>query len=336
MQVNDLKITYLRNHINSYFQFSNETIITGYNGSGKTSLLESIFILFGLRSFKKQPFSSVVTFESDFFRIESNVSDNMNISNIVCIYKNKRTNLIDGEEVDNIADYVYNYPVACYTPEYTGVLSKDQQDRRNFLDRFIFYYDKEHIYDIKLYNRFISQKQAEYEKENIDFTYIDLINEKIISLSEKIYNKRLKFIGEVNKNLIEIYSNLDFSMENVFLNYTTNISDHSLLNKEKFLKKSLYGIHKDRIDMFLNNKVIEKFSSTGQKKTFSLLSLFSFIKIIEDNRNINMVTLLDDFEAALDIKRALFLKELFSKNRQVIYTGVDNSRLGFKNIIELK
>ena len=88
--------------------------------------------------------------------------------------------------------------------------------------------------------------------------------------------------------------------------------------------------------MVLNDLIIEKFSSTGQKKTFSLLSLYSFIKIIEEKRNMNIITLLDDFEAALDIKRALFIKNLFSNNRQVLYTGVDNSRLGFKNVIELK
>ncbi len=336
MYVNDLKITNLRNHINSHFTLSDETIIIGNNGSGKTSLLESIYILFGLRSFKKQPFSSIITFNNEFFRIESNINENANISNVVCIYKNKRSTLINGEEIENIADYIYDYPVACYTPEYTGVLSKEQVDRRNFIDRFIFYYDKEHIYDIKLYNRLISQKVSEYDKENSDLTYIDLLNEKIILLSKKISERRVSIINELNKQLNIIYNSLNFTMEEVFISYTTNISDESLLNKEKFVKKSLYGIHRDKIEMQLNNKIIEKFSSTGQKKSFSLLSLYSFIKIIEENRKISIITLLDDFEAALDIKRALFIKELFSQGRQVLYTGVDNSKLGFKNIIELK
>ena len=63
-----------------------------------------------------------------------------------------------------------------------------------------------------------------------------MLNEKIISLSEKIYSKRIKIIDEVNKNLKELYNNLDFNMENVFINYSSNISDKSLLNKEKFMK----------------------------------------------------------------------------------------------------
>ena len=91
--------------------------------------------------------------------------------------------MINGEDIDNIVDYVYNHPIACYTPDILGILSKEQQDRRNFIDRFIFYYDKEHIYDIKHYNRLLSQKQAEFDKEASDFIYLDVLKPSFISLS---------------------------------------------------------------------------------------------------------------------------------------------------------
>ena len=336
MYASNLKLINLRNHTNSFYELSMETLFIGENGSGKTTILEAIYILLGLKSFKKQPLSSAVTFNEEFFRIESEIKEDQLISDAVCIFKNKRITTVNGEDINDIADYIYNYPVACYTPEMLGILSKDQQDRRNFIDRFIFYYDKEHIYDIKHYNRLLSQKQAEFDKESSDFIYLDVLNEKIVYLSNKISSKRVKIIDEVNKSLKELYNSLDFTMENVFISYSSNISDISLLNKEKFMKKSLYGIHRDKIEMCLNDKIIEKFSSTGQKKTFILLCLYSFIKIIEENRKISIITLLDDFEAALDRKRAEFIKNIFSNNRQVLYTGVDNTRLNFENVINIK
>ena len=142
-------------------------------------------------------------------------------------------------------------------------------------------------------------------------------------------------VEELNNYLNNVYNRLEFKYEKVFIKYSSNILDESLLNKEKIIKKILYGVHRDKIEMELDNKVIEKFSSTGQKKTFSLLSLYSFIKIIEENRKISIITLLDDFEAALDSGRASFIKDLFSTGRQVLYTGVDNSKLNFKNTIKL-
>lgn len=335
MQVLNLKLNNFRNHISSKYDLEDETIFIGENGTGKTSILEALYILFGVKSFKKQPFSSIINFNSDFFRIESDIAEENYNSNIICLYKNKRSTMYNGDEIENIADFIYNYPIAFYTPENLGILSKDQIDRRNFLDRFIFYYDKKHIYDIKTYTRILSQKTAELEKDNIDYTYIDVLNEKIISLSNTIYSKRNKMVEELNNYLNNVYNRLEFKYEKVFIKYSSNILDESLLNKEKIIKKILYGVHRDKIEMELDNKVIEKFSSTGQKKTFSLLSLYSFIKIIEENRKISIITLLDDFEAALDSGRATFIKDLFSTGRQVLYTGVDNSRLNFKNTIKL-
>ena len=335
MQVLNLKLNNFRNHISSKYDLEDETIFIGENGTGKTSILEALYILFGVKSFKKQPFSSIINFNSDFFRIESDIAEENYNSNIICLYKNKRSTMYNGDEIENIADFIYNYPIAFYTPENLGILSKDQIDRRNFLDRFIFYYDKKHIYDIKTYTRILSQKTAELEKDNIDYTYIDVLNEKIISLSNTIYSKRNKMVEELNNYLNNVYNRLEFKYEKVFIKYSSNILDESLLNKEKIIKKILYGVHRDKIEMELDNKVIEKFSSTGQKKTFSLLSLYSFIKIIEENRKISIITLLDDFEAALDSGRASFIKDLFSTGRQVLYTGVDNSRLNFKNTIKL-
>lgn len=336
MYVKNLKLTNLRIHTNLNYDISKETLFIGKNGSGKTTILEAVYILFGLKSFKKQPLSSVISFGKDFFKIESEIDDCSLISDAVCLFKNKRITTLNGEEIEDIADYMYNYPVACYTPDMLGILSKEQQDRRNFIDRFIFYHDKEYISDIKYYNRLLLQKQAEFSKDTVDFIYLDVINEKLVFLSNKISNKRNKIIKEVNKNLKEIYSSLNFNMENVFINYSSNTSDTSLLNKEKFIKKSLFGIHRDKVEMCLDDKTIEKFSSTGQKKTFILLCLYSFIKIIEENRKINILTLLDDFEAALDNQRAEFLKSIFSNKRQVLYTGVENSRFNFENIITIK
>lgn len=336
MFVTNLKLTNLRIHADSNYELGKETLFMGDNGSGKTTILEAVYILLGLKSFKKQPLSSAVAFDKDFFRIESEIKSGALTNDIVCLFKNKRMTALNGDEIEDAADYIYNYPVACYTPDMPGILSKDQQDRRSFIDRFVFYIDKEYIYDIKYYNRLLLQKQAEFNKEASDFTYLDVLNEKIVTLSEKISGKRFEIINEANNNLKEIYSNLNFSMENVFINCSSNISDKSLLNKEKFIKKSLYGIHRDKIEMCLGDKTIEKFSSTGQKKTFILLCLYSFIKIIEEKRKINIITLLDDFEAALDRQRAEFLKKIFSNKRQVLYTGVDNTRFNFENVITIK
>ena len=335
MKLLNIKLNNFRNHIDSSYDLENELIITGLNGSGKTSILESIYVLFSFKTFKKQPINALINFNSDFLRIESNIMNKELLYNSVYFYDKKRSTKLNGEEILDLGSYLYNNPIALYTPEYLGVLSKEQSDRRNFIDKFLFYSDISYLQNLKTYNRLIAQKQTEFNKDYYDKIYIDTLNDEIIKLSNIIYEKRKKFISNINNELKNIYSLVDFNIENVYLGYSSNTSEYDLLDKEKIFKKNLYGIHRDKINMILNNNLIEKFSSTGQKKTFNLLSIYCFIKYIEDLRKINIITLLDDFEAALDMNRAIFLKDLFSSKRQVIYTGIDNLKLKFNNEINL-
>lgn len=335
MFLNRLKITNVRNHKSSVYNISDETIFIGENGSGKTTVLESAYLLLAMRCFKKQPISNVLSFDENFLRIEADVSSELSAYKILLKYDGKKSLFIDDNAVEKTSDFIYDFPIACYTPDFLGVLSTSQGERRNFIDRFIFYTDKSYIDDIKLYNRYIVQKSASFINNSYDEEYINILNEKIVSLSKIISEKRLNFIKELNSLLESIYLSLGFPMENVYISYKTNINDLWLLDNEKIKRRCDYGAHRDRIEMTLDSKVIEKFSSVGQKKTFILLCLYCALKDVEKKRKISIITLLDDFEATLDKKRASFLKTLFSTGRQTIFTGVENVRLDFKNTINL-
>lgn len=335
MFLNRLKITNVRNHKNSVYDISDETIFIGENGSGKTTVLESAYLILAMRCFKKQPISNVITFNEIFLRIEAEVSSELSAYKILLKYDGKKSLFIDDNPVEKISDFIYDFPIACYTPDFQGVLSLSQAERRNFIDRFIFYTDKAHIDDIKFYNRYIVQKATAFGNNIYDTEYLHILNEKIILLSKSICEKRLNFVKRVNRLLESIYADLEFPMENVYISYKTNVDDLWLLENEKLKRRCDYGAHRDKVEMVLDSKVIEKFSSIGQKKTFILLCLYCSLKDVEIKRKISIITLLDDFEATLDKKRASFLKALFSNGRQTIFTGVENARLDFKNTINL-
>lgn len=337
MFLKSLKIINVRIHKHSQYEFSDENILTGDNGAGKTTVLESIYLLSSMRGFKKQPLSSVVSFGESFMRIEAEMIMDNSSSIMSLKYDGKKNIFIDKTPVEKISDFIYDFPVSCYTPDSPGILSQSQSDRRSFIDRHIFYTDKSHLEDLRLYNRLIMQKNAILEKddkEDIDFDYLDVLNEKITILANTISGKRKYLIGEINKELQEIYSSLSFPMETVLLSYKTNINNKDIIRKEFLKKKSEYGIHRDKIEMCLDSKVIEKFSSIGQKKTFVLLCLYASLKNVEKKRKSSIITLLDDFEATLDKKRAFLLKDIFSNERQTIFTGVE-PRINFKNIINI-
>lgn len=135
--------------------------------------------------------------------------------------------------------------------------------------------------------------------------------------------------------MIKIYEESCFK-DSFKLDFKSNVSDRSILTKEKEEKRLLYGSSRDRFYSVSGDRVYDRFSSFGQKKSFVLISLASGgLKLLEKSGKNDIITLLDDFEAGgLDENRTERLFQLFENSAQIFITGVKNYR--FENIHTIK
>lgn len=334
MTINHISLLNVRNHVKCSFDLSNDVVFTGLNGSGKTTVLEAIYLLLAMRGFKKQPLSKTVSFGKKFMVIEGEVSGEF-VFDLKLRFDGKKAFTLNGCPIEKVGDYIYNNPVACFSPDYQGVLSREHSERRSFADRFSSYICRSHLDCVRRYNRLISQKTAMFDLPDFDKTYIEVLNSEIAALSRMISSRRTELIKAINGYLEQVYNGVDFKIEPVFLSYSTNVADEGIFEGEFAKRRCDYGVHRDKIDMSLDGVRIEKFSSFGQKKTFAMLCLLGAIKHVENFRKISIITLLDDFEAGLDSHRAALLKDNFSCGRQALYTCVESPRLNFKKNIKL-
>ena len=337
MLLTKLKLLNVRNHLKLDLTFSKETLFIGANGIGKSSILESIYILLSMRGFKRQPLSSLISFDEKFLRVEGIMfqQSNMSEQEIVLKYHNKKTLTIDGEAISNYNEYLYSHLVKAYTPDHLGILSVSQSDRRSFIDRSIFYTDINYINELRSYNRYIDQKNEEISKDSCDQLYINILNEKIFHLSNIIYKKRLATVDKINMGLSAYCSENFKEFSDYYLHYESNSLDDSLFSKEGYIKRSLYGSQRDKFYMYKYDKAIERYSSFGQKKIFSLIVMLTLINMIESVRGEEVICLLDDFESGLDKNNSEKLRNILSNGRQTVYSGIENERKGYENVIDI-
>jgi recombinational DNA repair ATPase RecF len=98
---------------------------------------------------------------------------------------------------------------------------------------------------------------------------------------------------------------------------------------------TLWGIHKDDIEVTLNSRPARIFASQGQQRSLSLALKLTEGEICREIRGEYPVFLLDDVLSELDEGRRKYLLGNIS-NRQVIITACEPTALGDARIIFVK
>ncbi|MDR2868878.1 MAG: AAA family ATPase [Deferribacteraceae bacterium] len=312
--------------------------ISGENGAGKTSIIESIYLLYTLRSFRSQPLNEIKSFNSEYLRIHGEFVRG-DIDNATLFYQQERKFLIDGQENSlPLADYSYITPAICYSPSFETLLSSEHSERRQSLDRIVYYTNKTHMANVKQYNQLLQRKRAELDRDRPNETVLDIINEQLAPLSEQISAARASLVADINQAVAESGELAQTLMPDIELSFSANSLDGRDFANEIDKRRPMYGCHKDLLYVKRDGKIIEKFQSFGQKKSCLLFLLYHMATIVQRQRQTDIILLFDDFEAGLDAGRASKLTSLFTSlmdgHMQLILSGIENRH--YKEAAELK
>ena len=300
--------------------------VYGDNGVGKTSLSEAITLLLTLKSFRRDNAADFKMSGEEYVRVKGAFLDER-IKDAVYFYRDKRAVLVDGNEQQNVSEYIYTLPVVCYSPGFESVFSQQSFERRRFLDRMIFYSAPQHLNDIRQYNAILARKRVELCKDAPDAELVAALNERAQPFSDAISARRRELIDKINEAAAANAETADKFLPDMRLAlHIYPLSDRDE-QKELARGRPSYGCHKDLLYLKQNEKVVEKFQSFGQMKSALLYLLYCFAINVEDYRKCGIIVVLDDFEAGLDAMRCGTLNELFlggsSDRRQIFLTGLN-------------
>ena len=202
MILNKIKIKKFRNYDEQEMIFEKGiNYLFGLNGVGKTNLIEAIYYIGNLESFRTSDDKDLIKDFKGEFLIEAVVDE---IDYRLLVNKDNKLLSIDGIVYKKYREYLGHVNVVEFCPEEVYLLKDFPKDRRRFLDREISKIDKEYLNNMLIYNKLIKQRN-EVLKSN-DFykdTLLDTIDEKISSMQVSLINKRKVFLEEIKKNIKE-------------------------------------------------------------------------------------------------------------------------------------
>jgi DNA replication and repair protein RecF len=328
--VSKISIQNIRSHDKFVVKLSpTVTVITGCNGSGKTSLVEALYLSLQGTSFKGSD-NDVLRHNAPWWRIDVELDSYIkrSITFNPSLISGKKKITVDDKTMHRLSSK-YKHPVVLFEPDDLRLLQGSPTRRRQFIDRFISQLDPIYLIALHKYDRALKQRNNLLKKS---YTTQDELFAWDVTLSEYgayIIEKRIAFIEQINSQLNDAYNSIAKTNDVVSIHYShTYIGDikqkilndlHAHGERDSIVGFTSTGPHRHDVVFQFNYSPAMTVISRGEVRTIVLALKFLEVDIIERITNIKPIILLDDVFSELDEHRQKYLMEC--QKGQIVITS---------------
>ncbi len=341
MILENLKLHCYRNLVEVDLSWNKHfNVIYGQNAQGKTSLLEAIYLLGHLKSFRSTRGQELINHTAETAWVGAVINKGGVVHRLeIGLHKNGRNPKVDGKTVKKLSLFLGYLRTVLFTPEELSNIKGFPAGRRALLDRGIVQIEPAYLDLVQEYERILKQrnyllKQQVNEKELVPWTAA------LVRTGSHIRYERKKYLQRFLPLLCQVYKEITGGTESAGLNYSVEqssieeLSDHMaasfihLASREKKMGLSLAGPHRDDFDFLVNERSLRSFGSQGQQRSFLLAFKAAQVMDLEEQLQEPPVLLLDDLASELDNQRQEgFFNFLLNRSGQVFVTSAQQSLL---------
>ncbi len=336
MFLQTLQITQLRNILSQALSFSTEfCVFYGQNGSGKSSLLEAIYLLGLGKSFRSRDINKVIHHEQQQLSVFGEVVDQEERAVPMGIQRDRGGNMrirVSGESIYSSARLAQTLPLKLINTDSYQLITAGPQVRRAFLDWGVFHVEHRYHEVWQNFQRIIKQRNA-LLKTQPKYEALEVWDLKLVEFAEEIDSARKRYLVDFMGVFPFVLSQL-LDVSDITLDYEPgwdqNLPYKTLLeqnfSRDCYLGYTRYGVHRADLLIKTQGGFAADILSRGQQKLLVNGMLLAQGILLQKAVGKNSVYLIDDLPAELDKKhRMKMVKLLSSMGVQVFVTGVELS-----------
>ncbi len=311
-------------------------ILWGENAQGKTNILEAIYLLGHLKSFRTTRNDELIRKGFPFGRIAGEVEEKEVRHTIGVVIQEEGKNIrVDGKPVTRTTDFPGYLRSVLFAPEEVGLARGYPAGRRALLDRAVFQADPAFLELAREYQRYLKQRNR-LLKEGSRLERLLPWSEGLVKAGARVRRMRIRYLQRLVPLLKETYRAITDGREEADLIYPARVSaEYELQEQLRCELKSqtaqeirtgttLAGPHRDDIQFMVNGLSLRSYGSQGQQRSFLLAFKTAQIMDLESHVGCLPVLLLDDMTGELDRQRQEFFFQFLRERRsQVFVTTTD-------------
>jgi len=315
--IQKVSLTDFRNFKRKSFDFADGvSVIVGPNASGKSNILESLFLLSTGKSFKARIEAEMIRYNADLAKVKG---DGLEIT--ITRGDNgwpRKKFLVNGVS-KRLIDFAGNFKIVLFGPWDLDLVTASPSLRRNFLDTVLSQVDREYRRSVLSYEKGLRQRNRLLWQMREDPSHgsgragLLFWNQLLIKSGNYLSEKRREFINFVNEG------------GKIRLDYDASAISEGRLEQyreeEVAAATTLVGPHRDDFVFFDQDRDLSKYGSRGEQRMAVLWLKLAELAFIEAKTEERPTLLLDDIFSELDHEHRDIVMKIAEKQQTIITTA---------------
>jgi DNA replication and repair protein RecF len=316
--------------------------VYGKNASGKSALIEAIYLLGRAKSFRTSSIKSVISFGQD----------NLIVSAQVLLGKGTSHHLgiqMDGKDIEirinqqtsqKRSDLAYALPLQIIHPKSFELLDAGAQIRREFIDWGIFNHEENFLPVWRKYKKALAQRNAVLKTRTINQLHV--WNKELVNYGTMVNEYRQQYLEKLKPVFAKTITKF-LTLDEIEMRLVSGWDASKQLERhliEDLTRDLRYGFthsgpHRGDFHLLVKNTLAKDVASRGQLKLMVTCLKLAQVELVFKETETFGCILMDDFAAELDkTNRAKILKHLSDIQYQVFITATEIDDFGDLSFIE--
>lgn len=322
-------------------------VITGENAQGKTTLLEAVYLLTGVKSFRTRFDKELIAFGADFASVSGKINACGRDQTVELLFQRGQSRKMKQNGVKRSAmELSENLKAVLFSPDDLGLVKGPAAGRRKLMDAAISQLRPGYARILSDYNKLYENKTRilrDWREKPALLDTLDEFSDGLCQCSARLIRYRASFARRLREAAEPIHRDFSNGREELGMDYATvsTVTDPEadlqsvyeqvalrqlqLRQAELEAGMCLVGAHKDDLIITINGADARSFASQGQTRTAALSIKMAERELFCAETGESPVLLLDDVLSELDAMRQEFVLNRIGGGQTLITCCEDDS-----------
>jgi DNA replication and repair protein RecF len=294
-------------------------VLLGDNAQGKTNILEAIYLMATLRSFRGVGGALMIRHGQKGYFVGGRVVGMAEHSIKMYWSPRERSLVLDDQPVRRLSDFLGTLRVVVFCTEDLQLIKGTGRGRRRFLDLLLSQTHRTYLPLLQRYARALRSRNALLKQRVIDEIALESFSHELVKLGNEMVALRRELVPRLSPLTRLAYQKIAHDAEDLRIEYQPSIRGDfavELANqraRERAVRTTTVGPHRDDLQLFLDEKPASQFGSEGQKRSIAVALKMAQAEYLTGLHGAPPVLLIDDVMGELDIRRRSGLLPLLQR-----------------------